>query len=151
MEIESELSCSDIDGFIIMDNGVESFSSIHKDILSRITFYHFYSPTYQDGIPREYIPQIYFAFEECGIREKNFQKRGKCLLIDDAVFRGRTLARAASYVMQLGYAIPEIFIFARDIRYTRPEWNGDTLSISPPFTLSHISFYKELLPGIFQK
>ncbi len=136
-----------VDAFVIMEEGWTSLDylvrEVGDDVVGEIQFYHYYPPTRQDESKRQ-IPQLHHLVSDLGgIREEFLHRRTICLLVDDAVFTGRTLKTAAHYVRALGYHEKNIYVYARDIRCTDLEWKDGSLMRDPH--LQHILVYQELL------
>ncbi|MBI4163714.1 MAG: phosphoribosyltransferase [Candidatus Aenigmarchaeota archaeon] len=136
MDLPQALKGEPVDIFYIMDNGINERL---PDNMPRAQEYRYYPPTHQDGSKREVQAKLYNEHPELGGLDKEHRLGKRCLLVDDVVFKGRTLRKAVKYVQALGYQISDIFIIARDLT---GEWVDGT-SVAPG--LVHISHYDHVI------
>jgi len=150
LDYNSLVDGSKVDVFIIMEEGWTSLRHLEEeagsDFVKKAQFVHYYPPHQQGSAIRSTPPLSQIISGAGGIREEVFQKRDICLLVDDAVFSGRTLGSAIRYASGLGYELEKVFVYARDIRHTDSGWNDGALSRDP--CLRHISRYRDLMPGL---
>ncbi|MFZ5955812.1 MAG: hypothetical protein ACOYT4_05285 [Nanoarchaeota archaeon] len=148
LKIQPKLIDNPLDCFIIMETGcIEITSAISLLSNIKLNKYHYYPLTYQNGILRENLPSLYNQINHLGgLIENNFKQDSmQCLVIDDAIYSGRTLANIVSYLQVLGYSFKNMFVYSRDIRCNSKNWKDNSFNGDNSIILSHVSHYDKFL------
>jgi len=116
----------ELDCFIVLENGGEwamQYIKEHPLYLQNTIFtnkkrnYYHYNPPITIGWglrPRENYAKSFSTNIFGYLREEDFQKRGKALIIDDNIDTGLTLNFTRRFLQQKGYSENEIFVFGKE-------------------------------------